>query len=48
MTGFLQVSEWGVLETPVYLTATMASAGSTTARSRRRTRPTRPSARAMW
>jgi D-aminopeptidase len=24
MTGFLQVSEWGVLETPVYLTATMA------------------------
>jgi D-aminopeptidase len=24
MTGFLQVSEWGILETPVYLTATMA------------------------
>jgi D-aminopeptidase len=24
MTGSLQVSEWGVLETPVYLTATMA------------------------
>ena len=24
MTGFLQVREWGVLETPVYLTATMA------------------------
>jgi D-aminopeptidase len=24
MTGFLQVSEWGVLQTPVYLTATMA------------------------
>lgn len=24
MTGFLQVSEWGVIETPVYLTATMA------------------------
>jgi D-aminopeptidase len=24
MTGFLQVSEWGLLETPVYLTATMA------------------------
>jgi D-aminopeptidase len=23
MTGFLQVSEWGVVETPVYLTATM-------------------------
>ncbi|MDQ2983652.1 MAG: P1 family peptidase [Actinomycetota bacterium] len=24
LTGFLQVSEWGVIETPVYLTATMA------------------------
>jgi D-aminopeptidase len=24
MTGFLQVSEWGVVETPIYLTATMA------------------------
>jgi D-aminopeptidase len=24
MTGFLQVSEWGVTETPIYLTATMA------------------------
>jgi D-aminopeptidase len=24
MTSFLQVSEWGVIETPVYLTATMA------------------------
>ena len=24
MTGFLQVSEWGVIETPVYLTSTMA------------------------
>src|SRR5262245_30453595 len=24
MTGFLQVSEWGLIETPVYLTATMA------------------------
>ncbi len=24
MTGFLQVSEWGILETPMYLTATMA------------------------
>lgn len=24
MTGFLQLSEWGVIETPVYLTATMA------------------------
>lgn len=24
MTGFLQVSEWGVVETPVYLTSTMA------------------------
>lgn len=24
LTGFLQVSEWGVLETPVYLTSTMA------------------------
>jgi D-aminopeptidase len=24
MTGYLQVSEWGLLETPVYLTATMA------------------------
>jgi D-aminopeptidase len=24
MTGFLQVSEWGLLQTPVYLTATMA------------------------
>jgi D-aminopeptidase len=24
LTGFLQVCEWGVLETPVYLTATMA------------------------
>jgi D-aminopeptidase len=24
LTGFLQVSEWGLLETPVYLTATMA------------------------
>jgi D-aminopeptidase len=24
MTGFLQVSEWGLIQTPVYLTATMA------------------------
>jgi D-aminopeptidase len=24
MTGFLQVSEWGVIETPVYVTSTMA------------------------
>src|SRR4029079_18744784 len=24
MTGFLQGSEWGVIETPVYLTSTMA------------------------
>ena len=24
LTGFLQVSEWGVIETPVYLTSTMA------------------------
>jgi D-aminopeptidase len=24
MTGFLQVSEWGVMDTPVYLTSTMA------------------------
>ena len=24
LTGFLQISEWGVLETPIYLTSTMA------------------------
>ena len=24
MTGSLQVAEWGVIETPIYLTATMA------------------------
>ena len=24
MTGFLAVSEWGLIETPIYLTSTMA------------------------
>lgn len=32
MTGSLQVAEWGELETPVYLTATMSVGASTTAR----------------
>jgi D-aminopeptidase len=41
MTGSLQVREWGCLETPVYLTATMAVGASMTARWPRRSRPTR-------
>ena len=24
LTGFLQISEWGLIETPIYLTSTMA------------------------